>query len=409
MDINQIRKDFPLLNKNIKMQGKPLVYFDNAATSLKPQCVLDAMNDYYTNYGVNVHRGDYDLAASADKAYEEARITIAKFINATDKEIVFTKGTTESISLVALGFVKNILNEGDEIILNEAEHASNILPFFEIAKEKNAKVVMASLNKDGVVTPKAIEDKINEHTKFISIAYVSNVLGSENDVKEIIKIAHKHNILVLVDGAQAIPHLPVDVKDLDADFLAFSSHKMCGPTGIGALYGKYELLDKINPINLGGSMNIKFSNDGSYLLRNVPYRLEAGTPAIAEAIGFAAAAKYLTSIGMENIHKYELELKKYAIDKLSKLDNIDIYNPNTQSAIIDFNIKNVFCQDEGSYLNYKGIAVRSGHHCAKLLVNHLNVVGTVRASLYFYNTFEEIDRFVEACKTGGDFLDAFFK
>ena len=214
MEINQIRKDFPLLNKNIEMQGKPLVYFDNAATSLKPQCVLDAMNDYYTSFGVNVHRGDYDLAAMADKAYEEARTKTAKFINANDNEIVFTSGTTASINLVAIGYVKDILNENDEIILNEAEHASNLLPFYQIAKEKNAKIVMAPLDDKGSVDIVSIEKLINEHTKFISIAYVNNVLGSENDVKKIIEIAHKHNIKVLVDGAQAVPHMKVDVKDI---------------------------------------------------------------------------------------------------------------------------------------------------------------------------------------------------
>lgn len=409
MDVEKIRKDFPLLNNNIHMQGKPLVYFDSSATSLKPQCVIDAMNDYYSNYGVNVHRGDYDLAAIADQKYEEARNAVAKFINATSNEIVFTRGTTEAISLAALGYVKNILNEDDEIILNEAEHASNLLPFYEVAKEKKAKIVMVDLDENGCVSLESLKEKINEHTKFISVAYVSNVLGSKNDVKSITKIAHEHNIKVLVDAAQATPHLKVDVKDIDADFLAFSSHKMCGPTGIGVLFGKYELLEKTSPINYGGGMNVKFDKEGNVSYRKAPYLFEAGTPSIAEAIGLQKAIEYLSNIGMDNISKYELELKKYAIEQLSKLDNVDVYNKNTESAIIDFNIKNVFCQDAGSFFNYHGIALRTGNHCAKLLPDYLHVYGTVRASLYFYNTFEEIDRFVEVCKHGGDFLDAFFK
>ena len=408
LDVKKIRQDFPMLD-NKTMQGHPLVYFDSAATSLKPKCVIEAMNDYYYNFNSNVHRGDYDIAAKADKTYESARETIANFINANSKEVIFTGGTTSSINLVAFGYALKHLSENDEIIINEAEHASNILPWYEIASRKNLKVVFAPLDENGCVTLKAIQDSITEKTKLISIAYVSNVLGSVNDVKEIIKYAHSKNIKVVVDAAQAIPHMSIDVNELDCDFLAFSAHKMCGPTGIGILYGKYDLLLQTDSLSYGGGMNAKFDNCQNMLLKKPPYKFEGGTPAIAEVIGFKKAIEYLTDIGMDNIHQYEKELKEYALNKLSELDNVIIYNNQNDSGIITFNIKDVFCQDAGSYFNSKGIALRSGHHCAKLLPNHLHVIGTVRASLYFYNTKEEIDVFVEACKHGGDFLDAFFK
>ena len=408
LDVKKIRKDFPMLDNKI-MQGHPLVYFDSAATSLKPKQVIEAMNDYYFNYNSNVHRGDYDIAAKTDSVYENAREVIAKFINAESKELIFTSGTTQSINLVAFGYALKHLNEGDEIILNEAEHASNILPWYEIANKKNLVVKFAKLNEQGQVTIDSLKEVISEKTKLISIAYVSNVLGSVNNVKEICEFAHKNNIIVVVDGAQAVPHMSVDVKDIDCDFFAFSSHKMCGPTGIGALYGKYSLLLQMDSLTLGGGMNAKFDNCQNMLLKKPPYKFEGGTPAIAEVIGFKRAVEYLSEIGMDNIHEYEKELKEYALDRLSKLDNVIIYNQDNDSGIITFNIKDVFCQDAGSFFNSKGIAVRSGHHCAKLLPSYLKVIGTVRASMYFYNTKEEIDIFVETCKHGGDFLDAFFK
>ena len=407
-DVSKIRKDFPMLDNKI-MQGHPLVYFDSAATSLKPKCVIEAMNDYYFNYNSNVHRGDYDIAAKADSTYEMAREKIASFINASNKEVIFTSGTTASLNLVALGYGLNNLKENDEIILNEAEHASNILPWYELADRLKLKIKFAPLHDKGQVTVDAIASTITENTKLISIAYVSNVLGSVNEVKEIIKLAHQKNIVVVVDAAQAVPHMKVDVKELDCDFLAYTAHKMCGPTGIGILYGKYDLLLKTSSISYGGGMNAKFDNCQNMLLKKPPYRFEGGTPAIAEVIGFARAIDYLNEIGMDNIHNYEKEIKEYAVKRLKELDNVIIYNDSNESGIITFNIKDVFCQDAGTFFNSKGIAVRSGHHCAKLLPNHLHVIGTVRASLYFYNTKEEIDIFVETCKHGGDFLDAFFK
>lgn len=408
MDINEIRKDFPMLNNKV-MQGKPLVYFDNAATSLKPKCVIEAMDDYYYNFTSNVHRGDYDLAAKTDSIYEQARKDIATFINGNENEIVFTSGTTQSLNLVAFGFALNYLHENDEIILNEAEHASNVLPWYEVTKRTNSKVVFAPLNEKGFVTLENIKKVITDKTKIISIAHISNVLGYENEITPIIEYAHSKGIIVVVDGAQSVPHKKIDVKAMDIDFLAFSSHKMCGPTGIGILYGKYDLLCKMDSLQYGGGMNSKFDVCCNVLYKKPPYKFEGGTPPIAEVIGLKKAINYLSSIGMENIEQREIELKKYAIEKLKKLDNIILYNADSNSGIITFNIKNVFCQDAGSYFNYQGIAVRSGHHCAKLLPDFLHTIGTVRASLYFYNTFEEIDRFVEACKHGGDFLDAIFK
>ena len=306
LDVKKIRKDFPMLDNKI-MQGHPLVYFDSAATSLKPKQVIEAMNDYYFNYNSNVHRGDYDIAAKTDSVYENAREVIAKFINAESKELIFTSGTTQSINLVAFGYALKHLNEKDEIILNEAEHASNILPWYEIANKKNLVVKFAKLNEQGQVTIDSLKEVISEKTKLISIAYVSNVLGSVNNVKEICEFAHKNNIIVVVDGAQAVPHMSVDVKDIDCDFFAFSSHKMCGPTGIGALYGKYSLLLQMDSLTLGGGMNAKFDNCQNMLLKKPPYKFEGGTPAIAEVIGFKRAVEYLSKIGMDNIHEYEKE------------------------------------------------------------------------------------------------------
>lgn len=408
MDINKIRTDFKMLDHKI-MQGNPLVYFDNAATSLKPICVVEAINNYYNNYTSNVHRGDYDLSVKTDNEYEEARQVVASFINAEVKEIVFTSGTTASLNLVAHGYALTHLKKGDEIIINEAEHASNILPWYDVATQTGAIIKYAPLDNEGRVSVDSILKTITAQTKIIAIAHISNVLGFIADIKSICKEAHKRNIIVVVDGAQSAPHIPVDVKDLDCDFFAFSGHKMCGPSGIGVLYGKYSLLLETSSMLLGGGMNSKFDSCGNILLKKPPFKFEGGTPAIEGAIGLKEAIKYLQYIGMENIEKYERELKQYAIEKMKDLDNVEIYNKNSESAIITFNIKNVFCQDAGSYFNYKGIAVRSGHHCAKILPNYLHVTGTVRASLYFYNTKEEIDTFINACKNGGDFLDAYFK
>ena len=398
--------DFPILNK--KMQNHRLVYLDNAATTFKPKMVLNAIEDYYENYCANTHRGDYDLAHTADVKYDEAREVVAKFINAEKKEIVFTAGTSMSINMIAYGYAMKYLKPEDEILITEAEHASNVLPWFSVAKAIGCTIRYIPLTKEGRLTPENVKSAMSEHTKIVAIAQVTNVLGYYVDIKNISKIVHEFGALIVVDGAQSVPHFKVDVKDLDCDFLSFSGHKMCGPTGIGVMYGKYSLLKQMDPLMSGGGMNARFNTCGEVTLLLPPAKFEAGTQNIEGAIGLAAAIKYLESIGMENIEKYETELRNYAISELKKLDNIILYNETAESGIITFNIKDVFAQDAATYFNSKGVCVRSGQHCAKILMDFLGTVATVRASLYFYNTKEDIDAFIDACKKAGDFLDAYF-
>jgi len=406
LNIEEIRKDFPMLKRT--MHGQPLVYLDNGATTLKPQIVIDTIVEYLTSYSGNAHRGDYDLSHEVDEQYESSREVIAKFIGANTNEIVFTSGSTDSLNMIAFGYGKEVLNENDEILLTVAEHASNTLPWFEVAKEKKAIVKYIELDETGRVTLDNVKKAISENTKIISLAQVTNVLGYEVPIKEICEYAHQKGIIVAVDGAQSIPHMSVDVKDLDADFLAFSGHKMCGPTGVGVLYGKYHLLEQMKPLRLGGGSNTRYNSCGVVSLKNPPYKFEAGTPHIEGVIGLKSAAQYLMDIGMDNIHQYERELREYCISKMKQLDNIDIYNEDSTGAIA-FNIKGVFSQDGASLFNTYGIAVRAGQHCAKILDDFLNVTNTLRVSFYFYNTKEEIDKFIEVCKKGDDFLDAFFE
>lgn len=406
INYKQFLVDFPMLNKT--MQNHRLVYLDNAATSFKPTVVLDAIRDYYENYCANTHRGDYDIAHFADVNYDKARQTVADFINADKNEVVFTAGTSMSINMIAYGYGMKFLKLGDEILLTEAEHASNVLPWFTVAKETGCTIRYIPLTKEGRLTPENVEKAMSKKTKIVAIAQVTNVLGYVVDIKTISKIVHKHGALIMVDGAQSVPHIKVDVKDLDCDFLSFSGHKMCGPTGIGVMYGKYELLKVMEPLMSGGGMNARFNTCGEVTLLLPPAKFEAGTQNIEGAIGLAAAIKYLDKIGMDNIEKYEKELRDYAISKLKELDNVILYNETAESGIITFNIKNVFAQDAATYLNSRGVCVRSGQHCAKILMDFLGTVATVRASLYFYNTKEDIDVFVDACKKAGDFLDAYF-
>ena len=406
MDILKIRKDFKMLDHHM-MQGHPLIYFDNAATSLKPQCVLEAIQAYYQNYTSNVHRGDYDLSVQADRAYESARETVAAFIHATPKEIVFTSGTTASLNLVAFGYGLTHLNENDEILLNEAEHASNILPWYEVSKKTGAKVKFIRL-VDGKITLEEIKKAISSKTKLISLAQVSNVLGYKIPAKEICKFAHEKGILVSIDAAQSAPHMKIDVKDMDCDFLSFSGHKMCGPTGIGILYGKFELLNKMDSFLVGGGNNITYDTGCNVSYLYPPEKFEAGTLNLAGIYGLYAAIKYLNDIGLDNIENYEKELKDYAIKKLSSNKNIIIYNKDSETGILTFNYNGVFAQDEATYLNSKGICVRSGQHCAKLLNDYLKTPATIRASFYFYNTKQEIDQLAKALENGGNFLDAYF-
>ena len=383
------REDFPLLKEEI-------IYLDNSATSLKPKCVIDKMVDYYTNYPANAHRGDYDLSYKVDQEYEEARQLVKDFIHAKElEEIVFTSGTTESLNMIVNGFFANLLEPGDEVLLTTSEHASNVLPWFRLAKQNGIQVNYIPLDSNYYVTIDNVKKVITPNTKVISIAGITNVIGDIRPIKEICKLAHENNIFVILDGAQMVPHIEVDVQDLDVDFLAFSAHKMCGPTGVGVLYGKRELLEHLNPTVLGGGMNESFDNPDEVYLKELPSRLEAGTRNIAGVIGFGEAIKYLNKIGMDNIHKYELKLRKYLIDKLISIKHIDIINIESDSGIVTFNISGVFSQDVAYYLNKYNICVRAGNHCAKILKSSVGVNNTVRLSLYFYNTYEEIDNLVE--------------
>ncbi len=404
--VEKIRKDFPMLQGKT-MQNKPLIYLDNGATTLKPKCVIDAVCDYLSNYSGNAHRGDYDISYEVDTVYEATRQKVADFINCDKNEIVYTSGTTDSMNMIAFGYVRNILQPGDEILLTVAEHASNILPWFEVVKQTGAIIKYIPLDNEGKLHIDAVKETITKNTKVISVAQVTNVVGFEAPIKEICKLAHSQDIIVCVDGAQSTPHQAVDMQDLDADFFAFSGHKMCGPTGIGILYGKYELLQAMEPIRLGGGNNARFSSDGKVSLKNAPAKFEAGTQNIEGVIGLGKAVDYLQAIGMENIHNYEKELRAYAISKMKEIDTLEIYNENATGPIT-FNIKGVFSQDSASLFNKYGIAVRSGQHCAKILSDFLHVNQTLRISLYFYNTKQEIDTFIDVCKKGDEFLDAFF-
>lgn len=406
LDAKSLRNDFPMLQNKL-MQGKPLIYFDNGATTLKPQCVIDAVCDYLSTYSGNAHRGDYDLTHEVDVRYEEVRDKVATLINCHKEEVVYTYGTSDSLNLVAFGYGATHLTAEDEVLLTVAEHASNTLPWFEVSKSTGCKIKYIDLDDKGRVTLDNVKKAISDKTKIISLAHVTNVLGFSIPIKDICALAHQQGIVVCIDGAQSAPHCKIDVKDLDIDFFAFSAHKMCGPTGVGILYGKLELLEQTKPIRYGGGSNARYTSCGDIKLKEVPTRFETGTPNIEGIIGFGAAIDYLLNIGMEAIHEYELELREYAITKMKELDNLEIYNPDAIGAIA-FNVKGVFSQDTASLFNTYGIAVRSGQHCAKILDQFLGVTNTVRASFYFYNTKAEIDAFIEVCKKGDDFLDAFF-
>ena len=406
-DVYKIRGQFPMLTNNIKMQNKPLVFLDNCSTTFKPQCVIDAMDEYYTKYTSNSHRGDYDLSVHADMMIEEARKEVASFVNSEVNEVIFTTGATGGLNLVAYGYALKYLKKGDEIILSVAEHASNVLPWFRIAELTGAVIKYVDI-VNGRILAENLRKVVSNKTKIVSLAHVGNVLGYITDIKEFAKIAHEHGAIMVCDGAQSVPHVKTDFKDLDVDFLAFSAHKMCGPTGIVALVGKYELLQKTDPFTTGGGMNSVFKKDGTVDYRLPPYKFEAGTLNVAGIIGFGRAVKFIKEIGIDNIHKHDQELLEYAIEKLEGYKDIIIYNKDAKNGILTFNIKGVFPQDEATLMNYKGIAIRSGEHCAKLLDNYLETKATCRMSTYLYTTKEEIDTFVDAIINGGDILDAYF-
>ena len=382
------REDFPMLKND-------LIYLDNGATTFKPESVLKAMNDYYESYSANAHRGDYSISYKVDVAYEEARVKVAKFINADPEEIIFTSGATESLNTIATGFFDKLLEPGDEIIISNAEHASNVLPWFRLSNNHNLVIKYVPLDANLHITLDNLKKVVTDKTKVIALAEITNVVGDIRPIKEICAFAHANNIFVVCDGAQSVPHKKTDVKDADIDFLAFSGHKMCGPTGIGVLYGKKELLNNMEPVFLGGGMNESFDSPREVYLKDLPQRLEAGTPNIAGVIGLGAACDYLSSIGMETISIYEQKLKKYLIDKLEQIPYIEIVNEEADSGIVAFNVEGIFSQDVAFYLNKYNICVRAGNHCAKILKNSIGVKNTIRVSLYFYNTKEEIDDLVE--------------
>lgn len=392
LDVDKIRKDFPMIENN-----PDLVYLDSAATSMKPQCVIDAVVDFYAKHTSNVHRGDYRVAEINDKLYDGTRNLVAELIHCDKDEVVYTHNVSHSLNQIAFG-LKPILKKGDTVLITYAEHASNVLPWFALQKEIGINIEYIETDNEANITIDTFKKAMHEGVKVVSVAEVTNVLGSIQPVKEMCEIAHSYGAYMIVDGAQSVPHMKVDVKDLDVDFLGFSAHKMCGPSGVGILYGKKKLLDAMEPVFYGGDMNARFNKDGEMLLKDTPVKFEAGTPNIEGVIGTGAAIQYLLSIGLDNIHEYEKELRAYAIDKLSQLDNIEIINPDNLYGPIDFNAKGVFAQDAAGFLASKNIAVRSGNHCAKILHNIIHTDQSIRASLYFYNTKEEIDRFVEACK-----------
>ncbi len=379
------REDFNILNTDI-------IYFDNGATSLKPKCVIDSITKYYEEYPTNAHRGDYKLSLKTSKMYEDVREKVKEFINAkSSNEIVFTSGTTESLNMIINGYFKDKLSSNDEVILSKSEHASLILPFMNL----DVKIKYANLDEDYKLSLDSISKQVTPNTKVIALSHISNVIGDKRDIKSIIEYAHKNNILVVVDAAQSLGHTFVDVKDMDIDFLAGSAHKFCGPMGVGILYAKEELMKDIKLSYTGGGITVSFSED-EIVYKDVPFNLEAGTRNIPGVIALGESIDYINKIGINNIEEYVSDLRKYLITKLSKLDNLEIYNSNVEGSTIIFNVKGVFSQDTAIYLDKYNICVRAGDHCDKMLHEVTGVKNTVRISLYFYNTIEECDKLVEA-------------
>jgi cysteine desulfurase/selenocysteine lyase len=396
-DLEKIRADFPILQQQV--HGKPLCYFDNAATTQKPQFVIDTLNEYYTSMNANIHRAVHHLSEVSTVAFENARTKIKNFINASsEKEIIFTRGTTESINLVANSFGRHLLKENDEIIISEMEHHSNIVPWQFLRDEKKINLKVIPIDSNGEIIFEEFEKMISPKTKLVSVVFISNSLGTVNPVEKIIELAHKNGIPVLVDAAQAIQHLKIDVQKLDCDFLAFSGHKIYGPTGIGVLYGKRTLLEAMPPFLGGGDMISKVTfKETTY--NELPYKFEAGTSNIADAIGLGAAIDYVSSIGLDAIAAHETELLKYATDKLLKVPGIKIIgNAKNKSSVISFVIENIHPHDVGTFLDFEGIAIRTGHHCTQPVMDHFDIPATSRVSFAMYNKIEEIDILHEGLK-----------
>lgn len=409
MNIQDIRKQFPILHQEVN--GSPLVYLDSAATSQKPLQVIEAVDKYYREYNSNVHRGVHTLGTRATDGYEGAREKVRKFINAkSTEEIIFTRGTTTALNTVAASYARANLKEGDEIVISYMEHHSNIIPWQQVAKHTGAVLKYLPLQEDGTISLDDVRNTVTSNTRLVSIMHVSNVLGVVNPIKEIAKIAHENDAVMVVDGAQSAPHLKVDVQDLDCDFFAFSGHKMCGPTGIGVLYGKKQFLENMEPIEFGGEM-IDFVGLYESTWKELPWKFEGGTPIIAGAIGLGAAIDFLQEIGLDNIEAHEHKLASYALDKMSEVEGITIYGPKEASkraGVVTFNLDDVHPHDVATVLDAEGIAVRAGHHCAQVLMKWLKASATARASFYLYNTEEDIDKLVKGLvKTKEYFSDVF--
>lgn len=393
MDIKDIRSQFPILDQQVN--GRPLVYLDSAATSQKPIRVIETLEKYYKEYNSNVHRGVHTLGTRATDGYEGAREKVRKFINAKSiEEIIFTRGTTTALNTVAQGYARENLSEGDEIVITYMEHHANVIPWQQVAKKTGAVLKYIPLQEDGSISLDEARKVITPQTKIVSIMHVSNVLGVINPIKELAQIAHENGAIMCVDGAQSTPHMKVDVQDLDCDFFAFSGHKMCGPTGIGVLYGKKHLLENMEPVEFGGEM-IDFVQLHESTWKELPWKFEAGTPIIGGAIGLGAAIDFLEEVGLDNINAHDQKLAKYAYERMSEIEGLHIYGPKERTGLVTFTIDDVHPHDVATVLDAEGIAVRAGHHCAQPLMRWLKVSATARASFYLYNTEEEIDELIK--------------
>ncbi|MEC1636466.1 cysteine desulfurase SufS [Bacillus mojavensis] len=406
MNITDIREQFPILHQQVN--GHDLVYLDSAATSQKPRAVIETLDKYYNQYNSNVHRGVHTLGTRATDGYEGAREKVRKFINAKSMaEIIFTKGTTTSLNMVALSYARANLKPGDEVVITYMEHHANIIPWQQAVKATGATLKYIPLQEDGTISLDDVRATVTSNTKIVAVSHVSNVLGTVNPIKEMAKIAHDNGAVIVVDGAQSAPHMKIDVQDLDCDFFALSSHKMCGPTGVGVLYGKKALLENMEPAEFGGEM-IDFVGLYESTWKELPWKFEAGTPIIAGAIGLGAAIDFLEEIGLDEISRHEHKLAAYALERFRQLDDVTVYGPEERAGLITFNLDDVHPHDVATVLDAEGIAVRAGHHCAQPLMKWLDVTATARASFYLYNTEEEIDKLVEALQKTKEYFTNVF-
>lgn len=406
MNIKDVREQFPILHQQVN--GHDLVYLDSAATSQKPRAVIDAMNEYYRSYNSNVHRGVHTLGTRATDAYEGAREKVRAFIRASSvQEIIFTRGTTTALNTVAISYARANLKEGDEIVITHMEHHANIIPWQQAAKATGATLKYIPLQEDGTLSLEDVKQTITHQTKIVAVTHVSNVLGTINPIKEIAKIAHDHGAIIVVDGAQSTPHMQINVQDLDCDFFAFSGHKMCGPTGIGVLYGKKDLLNNMEPAEFGGEM-IDFVDLYDSTWKELPWKFEAGTPIIAGAVGLGKAIDFLNDIGMEEVSRYEHQLATYALERFKELDGATVYGPQHRAGLVTFNLDDVHPHDASTVLDTEGVAIRAGHHCAQPLMKWLGVSATARASFYLYNTEEEIDQLFAALRKTKEYFTNVF-